>query len=187
MPTLVLPNLINYMTTKSIFPIERIEKSILLIRGHRVMLDADLGDLYRVPTKRLNEQVKRNRERFPQDFMFRLTKEEVQELNRSQNAIGSQKHRDPRFPPYVFTEPGALMLANVLKSKTAVQASILVVRAFTRMRQLLASQKGLMQKILAMEAKYDTQFKAVFTAIRKLMDDDEGPVRKIGFTTDNER
>src|SRR5438046_761633 len=91
----------------AIVSVESVEGRILLLRGHRVMLDADLAEIYQVSTKRLNEQVKRNRRRFPEDFMFRLTHDEVEELNRSQFATGSQKHRDPRFPPYAFTEHGA--------------------------------------------------------------------------------
>lgn len=104
-------------------PLERIEGRIPLVRGVKVMMDADLAQLYAVPTKRLNEQVKRNAERFPQDFVFRLTPEEVQALNRSQIATGSQKHRDPRFPPFAFTEHGAIMVANVLASPQAVEMS----------------------------------------------------------------
>jgi len=97
-------------------PIEHVGSRILLIRAQKVMLDADLAELYGVPTKRLNEQVKRNQNRFPEDFMFRLTRAEVEALNRSQIATGSQKHRDPRFPPFAFTEHGAIQAANVLNS-----------------------------------------------------------------------
>ncbi len=104
-------------------PAERITQSILVLRGHKVLLDADLAALYEVPTKRLNEQVKRNIERFPADFMFRLDREEVDALNRSQVATGSQKHRDPRFPPYAFTEHGAIMAATVINSPQAVEMS----------------------------------------------------------------
>ena len=103
-------------------------------------------------------------------------------MNRSQFVTGSQKHRDPRFPPYAFTEHGAVMLANVLKSKTAIEASILVVRAFIKMRQLLESQQGLMKKIMAMEKKYDRQFKIVFEAIRQLMLEEKKP-KRIDATT----
>src|ERR1039457_5178559 len=111
-----------------------VEGKILFVRGHRVMLDADLAAVYHGTTKRLNEQVKRNNARSPEDFMFRLTADEVAELNQSQFATGSQKHRDPRFPPFAFTEHGAVMLASVLNSKVAVEASIQVVRAFVRIR-----------------------------------------------------
>lgn len=105
-------------------PIEHITRAILLVRGHKVLLDAELAALYGVTTKRLNEQVKRNAERFPQDFMFRLSRAETEALNRSQIATGSQKHRDPRFPPYAFTEHGAIMAATVLNSARAVEMSL---------------------------------------------------------------
>jgi phage regulator Rha-like protein len=162
-------------------PMERIERSILLIRGEKVMLDSDLAEIYGVETKALNQAVKRNADRFPEDFMFRLTVEEVAELNRSQFVTGSQKHRDPRFPPYAFTEHGALMLANVLNSERAAQTSVMVVRAFVRLRQLLASNAELARKLDAMEKKYDAQFKVVFDAIRALMSPAAKPKREIGF------
>jgi hypothetical protein len=133
------------------------------------MLDADLAEIYRVTTKRLNELVKRNHSRFPEDFMFRLTAQEVGELNRSQIATGSQKHRDPRFPPYAFTEHGVVMLASVLNSTVAVEASIQVVRAFIRIRTILAAHKELARKLEELERKYDARFKVVFEAIRQLM------------------
>lgn len=104
--------------------------------GQRVILDADLAALYGVGTKRLNEQVKRNFERFPEDFMFRLTRAEADALNRSQNATGSGKYRDPRFPPFAFTEHGAIMAATILNSSQAVEMSLYVVRAFVRIREL---------------------------------------------------
>ncbi len=170
-------------TSKSLIPVERIEKSILFIRGQRVMLDADLAELYGVTTKRLNEQVKRNINRFPKEFMFQLTKEELENW-RSQIATSNPSVKmGLRRRSYAFTEYGAVMLANVLKSPTAVEMSILVVKAFIRMRQLLASQKGLMEKILAMEKKYDEQLKAVFEAIRQLMIEEEKPKKRIGFKT----
>jgi hypothetical protein len=108
------------MSTSQLVPIEAISQRIFIIRGVKVMLDADLAELYQVPTMRLNEQVKRNKERFPEDFMFRLSPEETKKLNLSQIAIGSQKHRDPRLPPYAFTEHGVAMLSAVLKSERAV-------------------------------------------------------------------
>src|SRR6266478_3520973 len=111
-------------------PATVIERRIYFIRAQRVMLDADIAELYQVPTKRLNEQVKRNLGRFPEDFMFRLTSSEAEELNRSQFATTSQKHRGPRLLPYAFTEHGVAMLSAVLNSKRAVQMSILIVRAF---------------------------------------------------------
>jgi len=159
-----------------------IERRIYLIRKHKVMLDSDLAELYGVSTKRLNEQVKRNKDRFPEDFMFQLNREEIDALNRAQFATGSEKHRDPRFPPYAFTEHGTVMLANVLKSHTAIHASIQVVRAFVRLREILATHKDLAEKLEALEKKYDRQFKIVFDAIRQLMKPEDPPKeRRIGF------
>jgi hypothetical protein len=165
-------------TSHSLIPIERIEKLILSIRGHRVMLDSNLAELYGVTTKRFNEQVKRNKERFPEDFMSQLTRQEA-EILRSQIATSSWGGR--RYLPFVFTEHGVIMAANVLNSPRAIQASVQVVRAFVRMRQLLASHKGLMQKILEMEKKYDKQFQVVFAAIRKFMAPEPESKRRIGF------
>jgi len=160
---------------------ERIEKAILFIRGEKVMLDRELAELYGVETKALNQAVKRNMERFPPDFMFRLTLAEVDELNRSQFVTSSQKHRDPRFPPYAFTEHGALMLANVLNSERAAQTSVQVVRAFVRLREMLASNAELARKLEMLEKKYDRQFKIVFDTIRRLMSPPETKRREIGF------
>ena len=112
------------MKAPSLIPVERIEKAIYLIRGEKVMLDRDLAELYEVKTKALNQAVRRNRDRFPSDFMFQLTKEESSELNRSQIVTGSQKHRDPRFAPYAFTEQGVAMLSSVLRSKRAVAVNV---------------------------------------------------------------
>src|SRR6185437_9269023 len=127
----------------ALVPVEHITRSILVLRGQKVLLDAELAALYGVTTKRLNEQVKRNAERFPEDFLFRLRSDEVEALNRSHFATGSQKHRDPRFPPYAFTEHGAIMAATVLNSPRAVEMSVYVVRAFVRLRELLASNTAL--------------------------------------------
>ena len=165
----------------SLIPVERIERAILSIRGEKVMLDSDLAELYGVETRVLNQAVKRNASRFPEDFVFQLNADEVVKLNRSQIVIGSQKHRDPRFPPYVFTEHGALMLANVLNSERAAQTSVQVVRAFVRLRQMLSSNAELARKLAALENKYDRQFKVVFDAIRQLMSPPEPKRREIGF------
>ena len=165
----------------SLIPVERIERAIVSIRGEKVMLDSDLAELYGVETKVLNQAVKRNIARFPEDFMFRLTVNEVAELNRSQFVTGSQKHRDPRFPPYAFTEHGALMLANVLNSERAAQTSVQVVRAFVRLRQMLTSNAALARKLEGLEKKYNRQFKVVFDAIRRLMSPPETKHREIGF------
>jgi len=132
---------------KALAPVEDITRAILVLRGHRVIVDADLAALYGVTTKRLNEQVKRNGQRFPDDFMFRLTGTEVAVLNRSQFATGSQKHRDPRFPPFAFTEHGAIMAATILNSSRAVEMSLYVVRAFVKLRELLISNRELAQKL----------------------------------------
>lgn len=139
---------------------EVIAERILLVRGQKVMLDADLAALYEVPTKRLNEQVKRNADRFPADFMFRLTAAETELLNRSQFATGSQKHRDPRFTPLVFTEHGAIMAATVLNSARAVEVSIYVVRAFVQQREFLASHKDLARELRALEMRVTKKFAA---------------------------
>jgi hypothetical protein len=165
-------------------PVERITQSILILRGHKVLLDVDLAALYEVPTKRLNEQVKRNLERFPTDFMFRLNREEVDALNRSQTATGSQKHRDPRFPPYAFTEHGAIMAATVINSPRAVEMSIYVVRAFVHLRELLASNKELAQQFEKLERKvssHDEAIVAILKTIRQLMNPPEPNKRSIGF------
>jgi len=160
-------------TSKSLIPVERIEKSILLIRGHKVILDSDLAKLYGVETKVFNQAVKRNISRFPKDFMFQMNKEEL-EIWRSQIVTSNPAAKmGLRRRPNVFTEHGVAMLSSVLNSERAVQVNIQIMRAFIRMRQLLASQKGLMQKILAMEKKYDENFQIVFRAIRQLMKEEE--------------
>ncbi|HKZ74714.1 MAG TPA: ORF6N domain-containing protein [Steroidobacteraceae bacterium] len=169
--------------------IRHITSAILLLRGQKVLLDAELAVLYGVTTKRLNEQVKRNAHRFPQDFMFRLSRAETEALNRSQSATGSQKHRDRRFLPYAFTEHGAIMAATVLNSRRAVEMSLYVVRAFVRLRELLASNKALSQKLDELERKlqnHDRAITAILSAIRKLMGPTEPKRRGIGFTADLE-
>lgn len=143
-----------------------IENRIYIFRGQKVMLDSDLSDLYGVETKRLNEQVKRNKERFPEDFMFQLSEDEF-EILKSQNATSSWGGR--RTLPYAFTEHGTVMLASVLKSPVAIEASIQIVKAFVKFREILGSQKELAKKIDDLENKYDDQFKQVFEAIRQLM------------------
>jgi ORF6N domain len=162
-------------------PVERIEKTIYLIRGEKVILDADLAELYEVQTKILNQAVRRNRDRFPSDFMFQLTKEEVAELNRSQFVTGSQKHRDPRFRPYAFTEQGVAMLSSVLHSKRAIAVNVEIVRTFVRLRQILTSNAELARKLDRLERKYDHQFKVVFDAIRQLMTPSQSDTKQIGF------
>ncbi len=166
---------------------ERIEHAILLIRGHRVLLDADLALLYGVSVGRLNESVKRNRNRFPDDFMFQLSEAEFQSLKaqvgnlKSQFAISSSDWGGRRHPPYAFTEQGVAMLSSVLRSKRAVEVNIEIMRTFVRLRQLLATNAELARKLEALEKRYDAQFKVVFDAIRQLMAPSEPKKRKIGF------
>lgn len=145
------------------------------------MLDRDLAALYQVTTAALNQALRRNRERFPSDFMFQLTRSEVNQLNRSQIVIGSEKHRDPRFRPYAFTEQGIAMLSSVLRSERAISVNIEIMRTFVKLRQMLASSAEFSSRLNELESKYDRQFKAVFDAIRQLMSP-VVPVRKqIGF------
>lgn len=169
-------------TSKITIPADRLERSILLVRGQRVILDAEIAELYGVATKVLNQAVARNRDRFPADFMVRLTANEVEVLNRSHFVTGSQKHRDPRYLPYAFTEQGVAMLAGVLRSKRAVIVNIEIMRAFVRLRQMLASNAELAHQLRDLEKKYDHQFKIVFDAIRELMTPPERlPHKPIGF------
>jgi phage regulator Rha-like protein len=166
--------------THAIVPVERIASRIVLIRGQKVMLDADLAEIYRVSTKRLNEQVKRNRGRFPEDFMFQLSPEEAKAL-RSQFATSKRGRGGRRYRPYAFTEHGTVMLASVLNSSVAVQASIQVVRAFVRLREILSTHRELAHKLAKLEKQYDKQFKVVFDAIRELMAPPRRATRRIGF------
>ena len=158
-----------------------------MFRGRKVLLDAELAALYGVTTKRLNEQVKRNAERFPEDFMFRLSRTETDALNRSQFATGSQKHRDPRFPPYVFTEHGAIMAATTLNSPRAVEMSVYVVRAFVRLRELLATNRAFARKLDELESRLQTHDEAItgiLRTLRELMNPPASERRGIGFTAD---
>jgi hypothetical protein len=150
-----------------------------VIRGQKVMLDMDLADLYKIPTKALNQAVKRNKDRFPEDFMFQLTKQEKAQVVTDCDHLERLKF-SPTLP-YAFTEHGAVMLANVLSSRVAVQVSIQIVRAFIRLREAVASHKDLARRLDQLEKKYDAQFKAVFDAIRQLMTPPEPKKRKIGF------
>jgi hypothetical protein len=144
------------------------------------MLDADLAGLYGVTTKRLNEQVRRNRSRFPEDFMFQLTSTEAASL-RSQIATSNRGRGGRRYAPYAFTEQGVAMLSTVLNSERAIQVNIEIMRAFVHLRQILASNTQLARKLNALEKKYDSQFRVVFEAIRELMTPPEPNKRKIGF------
>jgi len=162
--------------------IEGIENRILLIRGRRVMLDADLAELYGVPTRALNQAVKRNTKRFPADFAFRLTLEEAETM-RSQSVTASK--RNVRHAPYAFTEHGAIMAANVLNSRRAVEASVYVVRAFVRLRRELTLRKELSHRLAELERQIDTHDAAIrdlVAAIRQLAEPPPGPARpRIGF------
>jgi len=160
-------------------PIARIENKILRMHSHNVMLDSDLADLYGVETKVLVQAVKRNSDRFPDDFMFQLTKEEFANL-RSQ-FVTSRQWGGRRYPPYAFTEQGVAMLSSVLKSKKAIQVNIEIMRAFVKLRKLLSTHEKLARKFNQLENKYDKQFKVVFDAIRQLMKPPVKTTKKIGF------
>ena len=164
---------------QSLVPLERIERAILLIRGQKVMLSTDLAELYGVEPRVLVQAVKRNIERFPRDFLFQLTKAESSNL-KSQIVISSWGGVR-RAAPYAFTEQGVAMLSSVLRSKRAVQVNIEIMRAFVRLRRMLASHKDLARKLEELEGKYDAQFKVVFDAIRELMAPPEPIRRRIGF------
>jgi hypothetical protein len=158
---------------------ENISRRILTVRGHRVMLDAHLAELYDVPTKAFNQAIHRNMDRFPEDFMFQLTEEEFAGL-RSQFVTSKKGRGGRRYLPYVFTEQGIAMLSGVLNSHRAVQVNIAIMRAFVRMRRMLVSHEELARKVAAIERKYDSQFRVVFDAIRALMEP-KTPRQRIGF------
>ena len=169
--------------------IETIEHAIVLLRGRRVMLSHDLAALYGVQTNALKRAVKRNIQRFPDDFMFELTAEESRDLRRQ---FGASRWGGDRYLPYAFTEQGVAMLSSVLRSPRAIAANIQIMRAFVRIRQLLAGNADLARRLDALEAKYDKQFTAVFQAIRQLMTPPEKracapakPRRQIGFLADH--
>jgi phage regulator Rha-like protein len=198
---------------KDLIPTKRIEQAIFLIRGHKVILDTDLARIYGVPTKRLNEQVKRNRHRFPEDFAFQLTAAEFsnlrsqfvtlspqpidlheKEMNWSQFATSSSRHRGAVYRPYAFTEHGAIMAANVLNSRRAVQMSVFVVRAFVKMRSILTDTRDLARKLAALEKELKGRLNiheaAIVTVLQRVMDILDPPPspsppqpRRIGFRT----
>ncbi len=163
-------------------PIERIERRIYLIRGQGVMIDSDLAELYAVPTKVLNQAVKRNRDRFPDDFMFQLTKFEANSL-RSQIVTSKDGRGGRRYLSFAFTEQGVAMLSTVLNSEQAVQVSIAIMRVFVQLRLMMLSNAELNRKISALERKYDEKFTAVFNALRRLLVIQEKPKRRTGFDT----
>jgi len=168
------------MGQSGLIPTERITQAILLIRGDKVMLDADLAALYGVSTKALVQAVKRNAERFPADFMFQLTEHEAVRL-RSQTVTSKPARGGRRTAPFAFTEQGVAMLSSVLRSPRAIQVNVEIMRAFVRLRQMLESHAELAKKLNALEKKYDTKFKVVFEAIRELMAPPPSSRRKIGF------
>jgi hypothetical protein len=165
--------------SNEIVPIELIENKIFVIRGHKVMIDYDLAYLYDVPTKRLNEQVKRNTERFPEDFMFLLSNQEKDEL------VANCDHlKDLKFSynnPYAFTEQGVAMLSSVLNSPRAVQVNIQIMRTFTKLRRIFFGYKELKERLDQIESKYDSRFKAVFDAINEMIAEPPTKVKGIGF------
>jgi hypothetical protein len=170
------------MTSKqSPIPVERIEKTILLIRGQKVMLDADLAELYGVETGALNRAVKRNIQRFPEDFMFQITIEEAERL-RCQTGISKRGRGGRRYLPYVFTEQGVAMLSSVLISERAIQVNIAIMRVFVRLREMIATHKELAFKLVELEErleKHDEQIQNIFEAIRQLMTLPDPPRKKI--------
>jgi hypothetical protein len=183
------------MTKGMAFPAVRVERLIQVVRGQKVILDADLADLYGVETKALNQALKRNERRFPEDFAFRLTQQEATDLksqvvtsssaNRSQFVTGSQKHRDPRALPMVFTEHGAIMAATVLHSSRAVEMSVFVVRAFVRMREELASRSDMEKRLDQIDKillVHDNHLRDLFEKIRPLLlPPADEPKKPIGF------
>ena len=168
------------MTSSNLIPAERIEKAIYFIRGEKVMLDRDLAVLYGVGTKVLKQAVRRNLDRFPEDFMFVLNPTEFHEW-RSQFVTSKADRKGLRYPPMAFTEHGILMLSTVLNSARAVTVNIEIMRAFVRLRQLLASNVELSRQLDELEKKYDRQFKVVFGAIRQLMAPAPTKQKQIGF------
>jgi hypothetical protein len=176
-----------------------IDSLITTVRGQKVILDAELARIYGVPTKALNQAVKRNRDKFPEDFLFRLTLPEAQEArravrppavpevtpNRSQTVTGSQKHRDPRYLPYAFTEHGAIMASNVLSSQRATQMSVFVVRAFVKMREHVAANAAILKRLAEIDKTlliHDTALREILQKLRPLLEPPPAPLKpEIGF------
>ncbi|MBI3501870.1 MAG: ORF6N domain-containing protein [Bacteroidetes bacterium] len=156
-----------------------IQKKIFEVRGHRVMLDRHLGELYDVPTKSINLAVKRNKNRFPSDFMFQLTKKEYDSLRFQFETLKRGTHS--KFLPYVFTEHGVAMLSSVLRSKKAVEVNISIMRAFILLRQLAISHKELLRKIKELEKKYDKNFAEIYQALNLLLDPPHPKRKKVGY------
>jgi ORF6N domain len=172
--------------SETLVPLASIESRIYVVRGQNVMLDSELAELYEVTTKAFNQSVRRNRTRFPEDFMFQLTKDEDASL-RSQIVTSKVGRGGRRYRPFVFTEQGVAMLSSVLNSERAVQVSIAIMRAFVRLREIVASHSELSEKLSALERKYDARFRIVFDAIRKLMVPPDAKRQRIGFTVSHKK
>jgi hypothetical protein len=172
--------------TKKLVPVEVIENKIYLIRAQKVMLDRDLAALYGVETKVLKQAVKRNIRRFPEDFMFVFSAPELADW-RSQFVTSKNDKMGLRHAPMAFTEQGVAMLSSVLNSERAIEVNIQIMRAFVKLRQMLATHADLAKKLEALENKYDSQFRVVFDAIRALMAEPEKPRPPIGFTAKEKR
>lgn len=162
-----------------LIPAERIEQKILLVRGQKVILDHDLATLYLVATRQLKRAVNRNKDRFPGDFMFQLTADEYRALRCHFGTLKRGAHA--KYLPYAFTELGVAMLSSVLTSKRAVQINMQIMRAFVHLKEMISSHKELRNKIEELEKKYDHQFKVVFDVIKKLMETETTPKKKIGY------
>jgi ORF6N domain len=175
------------MPEQNLVPLERIERAILVLRGHKVMLDADLADIYGVETKVLNQGIRRNIERFPEDFVFQLTEAEAACLRSQTVTLKAGRGQHRKYPPYAFTEQGVAMLSSVLRSPRAVRVNIEIMRAFVRLRGMIATNRDLTRRLDELEKKYDTQFKLVFDAIRQLMAPSEKSRRSIGFRVEEGR
>ena len=165
----------------ALVPVDRIEQAILVLRGHRVMLDEHLAELYQVQVKVLNQAVKRNIDRFPEDFMFQLSEEETNFLRSQFVTIKGSRGQHRKYRPYAFTEQGVAMLSSVLRSKRAVRVNIEIMRAFVRLRLMLQANTVLARQLRDLEKKYDSQFKIVFDAIKQLMAPPAKKQSKIGF------
>ena len=168
---------------EALAPVEAIEGKILLIRGHKVMLDRDLAQLYGVETRVLNQAVRRNIDRFPADFMFSLTRDEIMRISQIVISSGHPGTKTLKFSKSVmaFTEHGVAMLSSVLNSPKAVQVNIQIMRTFAKLREIISQHKDLAKRLDELEKKYDTQFKIVFDAIRQLMTPPQPKSKKIGF------
>jgi hypothetical protein len=175
----------NEMKAETLVPVEHIEKSILLIRGQKVMLDRDLAELYGVETKNLNLAVRRNLRRFPEDFMFQHTAEEYGALRLQIETLKRGRGRHRKYLPHAFTEQSVAMLSSVLHSERAIQVNLAIMRAFVRLREMLASNRELARRLDELDQKYDARFRAAFEAIRQLMAPSTNPPkRRIGFRQD---